>query len=246
MSDMPRAVHSRLSGLVDDLRRDLGDNLLSVVLYGPAARDGSVEETSSLYLLVVVAGDSLPALEPAARTQRTWVKAGNHPLLFVTPRWIEGASDVFPVEFLDMMDHRRVLTGRDPLAEVAVSKANLRHQCEHELRSIVLRLRAAWLDVHDDARGLHELLTGSFGSVTAVTRGALRLAGHEVPPRTEDLLDRAASRFGLDAGALHAAAALKKSGRAGSLETMRRIFLGYFSQVEALGQALDTLQPGPD
>lgn len=242
---MSVTIESRLSSLVEDLRGSLGSRLVSVVLYGSAARGDHSGASSNLNLLVVVTDDAPERLVAAARTQRAWVKAGNHPLLFVTPEWIRGSTDVFPIEFLDMLDHRKVVFGEDPLAGVAVSKANLRLQCEHELRSLLLKLRAAWLDVHDDARGLFELVAGSFGPVTAVARAALRLTGADLPSRSEDLLRAAASRFGLDAAPLLEAAALKRAGRPGDLAAMRSTFLGFFSQIETLGRALDSLRHGP-
>jgi hypothetical protein len=148
------------------------------------------------------------------------------------------------MEFLDMLDHRKVLAGDDPLAGVAVSRENLRLQCEHEVRSILLKLRASWLDVHDDARELFRLIASSLGPVAAVARAALRLSGEIVPSRTEEMFDAVARRFGVESAPLQEAAALKRAGRAGDLARMKEVFLACFDQIEALGRALDLLPDG--
>jgi len=238
---MATTTESILSRLLEDLKDDLGGDLLAVVLYGSAARGEHAGAASNLNLLVVVADDSPQRIVAAAKTQRHWVKAGHPPLLFVTPEWIRCSTDVFPMEFLDLLDHRKILAGDDPLAGVTVSSENLRLQCEHEIRSILLKLRASWLDAHGDAREIFRLVTGSLGPVAAVARAALRLSGERVPPRTEEAFEAVARRFGLEASKLLAGAALKKSGREGDLARMKEVFLAYFSQIEALGRALDTL-----
>jgi len=52
------------------------------------------------------------------------------------------SDDVFPIEYLDMKDGHKLLYGRDFLSEINVSDANLRHECEFDLRSKLLKLRA--------------------------------------------------------------------------------------------------------
>jgi len=241
---MVTTTEATLSRLVEDLRGDLGGDLLSVVPESLTEKGEHAGAASNLNLLVVVADDSPQRIVAAAKTQRTWVKAGHHPLLFVTPEWIRRSTDVFPIEFLDMLDHRKVLAGADPLAGVAVSNVNLRLQCEHEIRSILLKLRASWLDAHGDAREIFGLVAGSLGPVAAISRAALRLAGENVPSGTEGVFEAVARRFGVEAVPLLDAAALKRSGRAGDHARMKGIFLAYFSQIEALGRALDSLTAG--
>ncbi|MBI3448751.1 MAG: nucleotidyltransferase domain-containing protein [Acidobacteria bacterium] len=244
---MATALESKLDALIANLRAALHGDLVSVVLYGSAARDEHAGEASNLNLLVVVTDDAPERLLAAAGPQKRWTKDGNPPLLFVTPRWIHDSTDVFPMEFLDMLDHRKILSGADPLAGVAVSRANLRLQCEREARSILLKLRAAWLEASGDSRALHDLVTSSLGPVMALVRGSLRLAGEPVPSRTSDVLLALARRFDLDAAPFAAAVAVKGAGPKRDSERLRLVFLRYFEGVERLGRALDALrtEPGP-
>jgi len=236
---MAMANESNLTRLVADLGRDLATDLRSVILYGSAARGDPSGSSSDLNLLIVVADDSPGKLVRVSKTAREWVKAGNPPLLFVTAEWIRRSTDVFPIEFLDMLDHRRVCFGDDPLAGVTVSTANLRLQCEREIRSILLKLRASWLQSHDDSGKLFEILASSFGPATAIARAALRLAGERAPAQAGETFQAAARVFGIDAAPLLEAAAVKREGGARDLPRMTRVFLGWFAQIEALGRALD-------
>ncbi len=235
----------RLASLVEGLTSALGPNLDSVVLYGSAARDDHSGRGSDLNVLVVVTDGSPARLEPAAAAERRWRRDGNPPLLFVTCEWMRNSADVFPIEFTDMLASRRVLHGRDPLEGVHVAPRNLRHQCERELRSLVLKLRAAYLDAGGRTRAHEEVVSASFGSLTAVARAALRLAGEEPPLRSEALIEAAARRFGLESGPLLAALAVKKGRKVRGAGEMRGIYLEYFDQVAALSRALDGLSGAP-
>lgn len=240
-----KAPQERLTSLVGSLSSSLGSNLESVVLYGSAARNDHAGEGSDLNVLVVVSDGSPARLERAADAERRWRKDGNPPLLFVTAEWMKNSADVFPIEFTDMLASHRILHGADPLEGIQVEPRNLRHQCEHEIRSLVLKLRAAYLEAHGRARPMREIVSLSFASVTAVARAALRLAGREVPLRSEELIEAMARRFHLEAGALRAALDVKRGRKAGADE-MRKIFLEYFDQIAALGRALDGLEgPAP-
>ncbi|HXI04231.1 MAG TPA: nucleotidyltransferase domain-containing protein [Candidatus Saccharimonadales bacterium] len=236
---------TKLTQLVEELRAALGTNLRTVLLYGSAARGDHTGRGSDLNVMAVIEDGAPRGLEPAARTQRRWRKGGNPPILFVTEEWIRNSTDVFPLEFTDMLDARKVLHGADPLEGVTVSQGHLRHQCEHQLRSLVLKLRAAYLDAHGKASDLQELITASIGSVAAVARGALRLTGGPVPLGATEVLDAVSERFHLDRRALLAAAELRGGRPSRSLDEVKAVFLGYFDQIAALGRALDRLEGTP-
>lgn len=241
---MKETPEARLERLVRDLKRTLEGNLRSVVLYGSAARGDHAARTSDLNVMVEVTEGLPERLEPVAAVHRRWIREGNPPFLLVTTEWLRNSTDVFPLEFQDMLAAHRLLHGEDPLGAVTVSPEHLRHQCEHEIRSIVLKLRSGYLDAFEKASRLLDLIVASYGSVATVARAALRLAGDEVPSHSGDVFEAVAKRFGLDPGPLHEVAALKRGGRAGDHERMKSVFLGYFDQVLALGRALDAMKPG--
>jgi hypothetical protein len=241
---MRDASDARLERLVRDLKKALEGNLRSVVLYGSAARGEHAARTSDLNVMVEVAEGSPERLEPVATVRRRWIREGNPPFLLVTTEWLRNSTDVFPLEFQDMLAAHRLLHGEDPLGALTVSPEHLRHQCEHEIRSIVLKLRSGYLDAFEKAARLLDLIVASYGSVATVARAALRLAGEEVPTCSGEVFETVAKRFGLDPAPLREVAALKRAGRAVDHERMKSLFLGYFDQVLALGRALDTMKRG--
>lgn len=66
------------------------------------------------------------------------------PVLF-TQEEIKNAIDVFPVEFLNIKRHHKMLIGEDILKDIEIPKENLRQQLEFEFRSKLIHLRRAYI-----------------------------------------------------------------------------------------------------
>jgi len=71
------------------------------------------------------------------------------PMLF-TRNEINNALDVFPVEFLNIKRHHKLIHGEDILESIEVSKDKLRHQLEFEFRSKLIHLRQSYLKSDGD------------------------------------------------------------------------------------------------
>ncbi|HEV8375658.1 MAG TPA: nucleotidyltransferase domain-containing protein, partial [Candidatus Polarisedimenticolia bacterium] len=117
-----------LKAFVQSMSEAMGNKLLSVVLYGSAARGDFVEKTSDLNLILVLE-DLFPlTLEKLSAPMRKWTKKGQPiPQLF-TPALIAESADVFPMEMLDLQNSRLVLFGRDAFEGLPVSRTHLRLQ----------------------------------------------------------------------------------------------------------------------
>src|SRR5262245_14258260 len=146
-------ARGRLIPLARSLGEAFGADLVSVALYGSAAR-GDETSGSDLNVVVVVKDLSLESLERATPVTRTWQASGNRPLLFFSPEWIERSGDVFPLEFSDMRQWHVILQGADPFASFEPSHESLRAQCESELKTKLIHLRTGYLELHQDETAL--------------------------------------------------------------------------------------------
>src|SRR6266852_5935169 len=100
---MSRTIISEaLNHLVADLKATHGDNLASVVLYGPAAAGDHVELHSDYNLLVALNRITPDDLRLAQAPLREWQRIG-HPLaVYFTVEELQDAAEIFPIEFLRM------------------------------------------------------------------------------------------------------------------------------------------------
>ncbi|MGB0745311.1 MAG: hypothetical protein ACPGSB_12370, partial [Opitutales bacterium] len=165
----------------ESLKTSLGEKLQAVLLYGSSAAGDYIEGRSDYNVLLLASDWSVGTLDAIHEATGKWQKAGNPAPLCFTPQRLKDAADVFPLEMLDILESHRVLHGEDLLSGIKVDPRNLRHQVEFELRSKLLKLRQAYLQMRKPEKALPELMGQSISSIQAVFRGALRLFSEEIP-----------------------------------------------------------------
>lgn len=168
--------------LSHELERIYGDNLKSVVLYGSAASGEHSKNYSDYNLFCVLKRTTPSELARANGLLKKWIRKGNPPPHFFDESHIETSLDVFPLEFLDMLDQHMVLIGSDPLEGIDVDPKNLRHQCESELKGKLMHLRAFYAANCHKPKRIAEIVVRSFSAYLSAFRGILRLLG-EKPPK---------------------------------------------------------------
>jgi len=226
-----------LKAFVQSMSEAMGNKLLSVVLYGSAARGDFVEKTSDLNLILVLE-DLFPlTLEKLSAPMRKWTKKGQPiPQLF-TPALIAESADVFPMEMLDLQNSRLVLFGRDAFDGLPVSRTHLRLQCERELREKLMRLREGYLECHDRPADLQKLLVSSFTTFVALFRGCLALLGGKVPVSNAEVVADFSQRAGFEAVIFEQVEHLRTGGK--PAEDLKRVFSRYYGQLTQAVDAID-------
>lgn len=187
-----------LEELAAQLSRAHGERLTAVVLYGSAARGEQVAQRSDLNVLVIVKSLRAAALRESAATSRAWAEAGNPPPLVLTETEWRSSRDVFAMEFADILDRHRVITGALPDVQASVDPAHLRHQLEFEAMGKLIHLRQAILACEGDAAREIELLAATKSAVLVLFRTLARAHGERPPEGPEAVVRRAAALAGLD------------------------------------------------
>lgn len=238
---MPDEIKSKvLQRLVMDLTAALGENLASLTLYGSTAVEDRSDETAHHNVLVVLRRIAIEDLRRSVEPLRTWAKAGQPmPVLFSVDE-LQRAADVFPIEFLQMQNARRVLHGSDPLQLVETSDAHLRHQLEYELRTKFLQLRRLYFPAAHSAEKLTALMVDSLSSFAALFRAVLMLMGKEVPVAKRDAVQATVHEFGLEVAPFDRILELSGSPRTKLTEAeSNEIFGAYLTQIERVIDAVD-------
>lgn len=187
-----------LENLVSQLRVAFGPDLRAVVLYGSAAGGEHLPRKSDYNVLVLV--DSLPAnrLAAASAATKAWSDDGNPaPLTLTIDEW-HGSSDIFPMEYADVLERHRVLFG-DLVMDIKIDPAHLRLQVEHEAMGTLLQLRRGALAAGSDSKAQLALLEHVSSTVMVVFRAVLRLRNEVPPPDNVELTQKVATAAGMDA-----------------------------------------------
>ena len=221
--------HPQLDRMIADLKGAMGPGLVSMVLYGSAARGDFHEKTSDLNLILVLQDLEPATLEALSPAIRAWRKHGHPAPRLFTPALIRESADVFPIEMLDLESGRVVLHGEDSFAAVEVGRGNLRLQCERELKAKMMRLREGYLEAHDRPKELRALLTTSYSTFVALFRGCLYLLGGQVPMRNAEVVTAFCRQAGLEAEAFTAVDRLKRG--EGADGDLKAVFSRYYQEL---------------
>jgi len=191
-----------LDRFVRDVQGLYGAELVSLFLYGSAASGEHVPGRSNFNVAVVLRKLSAALLRKAAAHLRTWHRQGFATPLFLDLEILHDSMDVFPMEFLDMQAHHRVLSGTDLFAGLSIRQGNLRLQCEQELRGKLLKLRQSYVESALAPGEMERVLVAAASSIAILGRMLLRLGGEDAAGEVDGVLERVQGLFGVSTSGL--------------------------------------------
>jgi hypothetical protein len=236
------STEAKLTDLVSRMKEFAGENLESMILYGSAARGDYKEGHSDLNVLCLLRSVAARDLARITPVVHWWCKDQNEPApLFFTAEELRQSADVFSIELLDMQESRRVLYGVDVVAGIAVPMNLHRVQVEHDMRTLLLKLRQHFLLTGQKESELRAAAAKSSSSVLALLRHAL-IAFEEEPPATaQEVFARIAVLTGADAEAF--TAAFKLRDRHAHADDILRTYEKYLNALTVVISALNKIVP---
>jgi hypothetical protein len=236
------STDARLTELVNRLKEFAAANLECVILFGSAARGDFRPGFSDLNVACILRSLSVEELGRLATVVNWWCVDQKEPApLFFTRDELHQAADVFAIEILDMKQGRRVLYGKDLVADIDVPLNLHRVQIEHDLRTMVLKLRQHYLRAPGNAKDLAPVLRKSFSGVLTLLRHTVIAFGEEPPAAERDIIARATSLTGSDAAAFDALLKLRETGEFHG--EIVPVYGAYLKALELISNALDKHLP---
>jgi predicted nucleotidyltransferase len=231
-----------LDELVAQLQKAFGDGLEAVVLYGSAAAGEHIPKRSDFNVLVIVRELGMPELEKEAAIARAWGEAGNPPPLTLTASEWRASSDVFPMEYADILERHRVLFGKPPFDGVSIKPRDLRLQLEHEALGKLLQLRQGILGAGGDKKRLVELLAASLSTFMVIFRALLRYHGESPPADYERLVSAVSAKTKLDGASFARVVRHLRGSEPLPEREVQQVLAGYLAGAHALVEYLDRLE----
>lgn len=230
-----------LAGAPEALRSLYGDNLLGVAVYGSVATGEYLPGVSDVNLVLVLRQVALADLERMREFRRRQSGLRLPVPLMLTPEHIRTSADVFPIEFLEIKEKHRLLWGQDPFVKLRVSLANLRHECEHELKGRVLRLRQSYLEAGTGAGPLRQLLLAAHNANYPAFRAALRLKHVPPPVKKEEINSALSKHFRFEAGVLQRLRDLRENRIRLNRRELEALCQQYLYEVSRVASKIDRL-----
>jgi predicted nucleotidyltransferase len=235
-------MDQKLTELVKRLKEFAGGNLESVILYGSAARGEYRESRSDLNVLCTMKSLSVTELARVARVVEWWNKELKEPpLRFFTTQELRQSADVFSIELLEMQRSHRVLHGPDVISGVKVPMNLHRVQVEHDLYTVLLKLRQHFLLSGHDHKEVRGIYAKSVSGMLVLLRHTLIALDGDAPAGAREVVARIAAVTGADGQALQAAVDFRDSGIL--YGEFSEAYGAYMSALEQVIRALDQQVP---
>ena len=162
-------MHAGVKVLAADLQRIFGARLQSLLTYGDVAQAEGVHTVAFVDRL---AFQDLTACAPRVAD---WRRAGVAAPLLLTRDEFLRTLDVFPVEYGGIIDNHQLVLGKDLLAEVQVSDADLRRACELHVKSHLIHLREGYIESGGQPKAIGQLIAASAPALSSLLANLRRL-----------------------------------------------------------------------
>lgn len=238
----PKQVLRVLEELRNRLQADLGDGLVSLIAYGDFVRPGEYDPgRSDVNLMLVLADISTPVLDRIADAISAAKRKVRLTLMTLTEQELVQSCDVFPIKFVNMQEHHRLICGRDVLSELKIADDHLRLRCEQELKNLMIRLRASYLNQAKKPAALRTVMTDSVGPLLGLLTIGLTLRTGISPEDADEILAACHEEFGVDVAVLKTVLDVRHSSSELTVAEVPTVYNDYMKAVHDAANAIDRM-----
>ncbi|HDI51997.1 nucleotidyltransferase domain-containing protein [bacterium] len=241
MAKIPHQPEEIFAEFTADLKSIFQDGLLSIILFGSGARGEYVRKKSDINFLVILSEEAIQMIGLAIPLVKKWRKRAVSLPLFLTPLYVKSSLDSFPMEFLEMKTHHRLVFGEDYLAPLEIKSEHLRLQCEREVKGKLLHLRQGYLSSQGKSRILRSLLIQSLPTFATIFSALLSLKGEPIPTKKLDIFLRTAEVFDLDTEVFRIIFQMRYERRKLSKPKLQDLTNKYIEEIRKLSKMVDKL-----
>ncbi len=239
---VPQAIREPLKLLTAHLEASLADNLGSISVVGSALTDDFRAGASDINTVVVLRRHTTAALNAIASMAKPMRKKRVSPPLLMTAAYIDRSRDVFGVEFLDFQLTHRTVLGDDPFASLTFSKAEVRLQCERELKATLIRLRQGYIASAGNNKLIRDVLIAAAKGLAPLLRAMLWLKDADRPNTMDATFRKAAGEFSVKLDAVVAAERWRYDKPRLTGEEIESAFESIYATVDRLAEIVDELE----
>lgn len=235
-------ARERIKPFLEEILSKHTEKIHSIHVTGTAVTDNFDPKTSDVNSIFVLKKMDLKFLELIAPMGRKYGKTKVAAPLIMTPEYIKTSLDVFPIEFMNFRLIHATVVGEDILENIEISRMDLRHQCERELKSKLIWLRQGYLSSLGNSKTLTESFVTSITGYIPLFRGIIVLLGKEPPVKHGDVLSELAEASGVNTYVFAKVLKEKREKIKLSIEELNTIFEDYYAATEKLGSLVDEIK----
>jgi predicted nucleotidyltransferase len=241
---MPKIPHSPeeiFTEFTADVKSVFGKDLISIILYGSGAKGDYVFKKSDINFLIVLTQTGMDQIYTSFQLIKKWRKQHVSVPLFLDKAYLDSSLDSFPIEFLNMKEHHKVVFGQDVLAPIKISKKNLRLQCEAQIKGKLLHLREEFLQTAGDKKQLRKLLSATVPTFASLFIALLTFKGVEPLKSKAEIILQGAQQFKLDPKVFKRVLDVRDKQEKLSTDDLIQLTQNYIHEIYKLAMIVDKL-----
>ncbi len=242
LNGLSESVREPLTLLADSLRASVAQNLAGVTVVGSVLTDDYRPGTSDINTVVLLGRHDTTALGAIAALAKPLRKKRISPPLLMTTDYIERSRDVFGVEFLDFQLNHQTILGDDPFAALTFEKAEVRLQCERELKATLIRLRQGYIAAAGNNRLVRDVLIATAKALAPLLRAVLWLKDIDRPGTMAATFQKASSELDVDLSTVEAAERWRYEKPRLTDSDIGAAFESIYAATDKLAQTVDAME----
>ncbi len=235
-------IREPVKTFAEKLTAALGDNLQSITIIGSSLTKDFSPGQSDINTVLVLGRQTLDSLKSIAGMAKSMSKKKLAVPLLMTPDYIERSRDVFGIEFLDFQLTHQTILGSDPFTSLTFAKADVRLQCERELKATLIRLRQGYIASAGNRKLVRDMLISAVSGLVPLLRAMLWLKDIDRPQRAEPVFTKAGSEFSIKTEFLIAARKWRYEKIRPQENEITAAFESIYKTVEQLALIVDKLE----
>ncbi|MGH7496578.1 MAG: hypothetical protein ACREOO_29865 [bacterium] len=237
----PQQPHEIFDDYVSDWRTVYADGLESVIFYGSGARGEYEPGKSDINFLIVLSEAAIHNLRQAVNLTETWRTRAKVVPLVVTQQYIHNSLDSYPIEFLHMQRHYRVLFGAEVFSGLKIEARHLRLQLERELKGKLLHLRKGFLESGYDRDELKEMIRRTISAFLPLFESFLFIKQESIPSSRQEIFQKVAQSAPLETTFINEIFRVVAAESRPYREKLWVVMEGYIAQIAKLVQIVDAM-----
>ena len=199
VKESPKSMSATLKDTARELSQILGEQLLSLVLYGQSAKELNPRKSEDLQLVIVLKTVTAALLQSIGEPlSKAWQRFNVQPYI-VTEDELARLADVFPLRIWSMQKHGQTLHGEAIVDKIEIEREHLRLRVEQQLRNLQVRIRRRLLSTGHDPRLIIPLIFQLSSNIHTPLEVMLHLKDKSIEAlERDDLFRRASDIFALD------------------------------------------------
>ena len=241
LSNLPAHVQTVIEPFLKDILANYKEDIVSIYIIGSAVTKGFHPKYSDINTLIVVKGIEIPFYDFIASLGKRYGKKKIRAPLIMTRDYINRSLEVFPLEFLEMKLIHQLVYGDDVLKDIKIEKADIRLQCERELKGKLQYLCQGYIKAMGNKMTLTDLFVGSLSGYFPLFRGILFLYDHEIPKEKGDILHALNECCGVDMKVYRDLMDIRSRNFYPPIDALKEVFKKLYRVLDTITKKVDAL-----